>query len=189
MKMFSEKKKTRPGLPDLPSGIELPQGEDRLTQAFQLLFGVDLGRFRQELERMETEVVERLERLQKDSLRHERQIEGLLDKANAGLERERSEQERRKAAETELGRNVADLRNALGASVRELRDQAEKIETGVGEQLETERHARQASHAELQQEVATRLEQALAALHADKVDRAELAAVLADAARALGHVG
>ena len=185
MKVFSERR-SRAFEPVGESPAPRPHdlsGDDRLAKGFELLFGAHLERHRSELERVEAELGARLDALHGGSAEHERVLVALSDKASASLEREQDAERRRKAMEGELRQALGELREAVRSSLSELHARADRLEQGLVEHLHAQHTSEHPGEQKRQHEALLALEARLATLEAGRLDRADLAAYLARAAR------
>jgi len=146
------------------------EGAQQLSQAFDLLFGAALREQTQGFHKLEAEVGDRLDSLERACLRHAETIEELNDKASAALEREQAEYRRRKAIET-------DMRQKLG----QLRASADKVveETAQGmarfrEDLEAFRATQAPDQLERHHQLIQEMLEELALIKSSFVDRATL---------------
>ena len=92
------------------AAAKVGEGAQHLSQAFDLLFGAALREQTEGFHKLEAEMGERLDSLERACLRHAETIEELNDKASAGLEREQAEYRRRKAIETDLRQKLGQVR-------------------------------------------------------------------------------
>jgi hypothetical protein len=185
MKVFSERRSRafEPASESPPSRPHELSGDDRLAKGFELLFGAQLERHRSELERVEAELGSRLDGLHNGSAEHERVLVALSDKASASLEREQDAERRRRTMEGELRQTLVELREALRSSLSELHAKTDRLEQSLAEHLSAQ-HANERSGEQMRQhEALLALAARLESLEADKLDRADLAAYLARAAR------
>jgi hypothetical protein len=185
MKVFSERRSRafEPASESPPPRPHELSGDDRLAKGFELLFGAQLERHRSELERVEAELGSRLDGLHNGSAEHERVLVALSDKASASLEREQDAERRRRAMEGELRQTLVELREALRSSLSELHAKTDRLEQSLVEHLNAQ-HANERSGEQMRQhEALLALAARLETLEAGKLDRADLAACLARAAR------
>jgi hypothetical protein len=185
MKVFSERRSRafEPASESPPPRPAELSGDDRLAKGFELLFGAHLERHRSELERVEAELGSRLDALHNGSAEHERVLVALSDKATASLEREQDAERRRRAMEAELRQTLVELRETLRSSLSELHARADRLEQSLVEHLHAQHANERAGEEERQHETLLALEARLETLEAGKLDRADLAAYLARAAR------
>jgi len=187
MKVFSERRSRafeQASASPPPRHDEL-SGNDRLAQGFELLFGTHLEQHRHALERVETELTGRLDRLQHESAEQARVLVALADKASATVEREQDAERRRRNLEAELRQTLVELREAVRSSLAELHARTERLEQGFAEHLQAQPESERAGEAKRHEEAFLALEARLEALEASRVERAELAALLARTARDL----
>jgi len=183
MKIFSE---TRNKVSDEPTGEHTPEAvhpeaapqPDRLAQGIDLLFGSHLREQRAELEALEARLSGGLALLQEESTQRAQALESLNDKAQATLEREKSEQVRRKAAESALHQRINEFSEMVTGSIGQLHERNSQLEKSLGELLE-QREAGSSEAVERHEAILTQLTQGIAHLKANTVDRKELAGLLA----------
>jgi hypothetical protein len=187
MKVFSERRSRafEPASASPAPRSEEPNGNDRLAQGFELLFGTHFEQHRQALERVEAELAGRLERLQNESAEQARVLVALTDKASAAVEREQDAERRRRNVEAELRQAHVELREAVRSSLAELHARADRLERTVAEHLEAQPERDRTGEDERREAAFLALEARLEALEANRVDRGELAALLARTAREL----
>jgi hypothetical protein len=185
MKVFSERRSRsfEPAAP-APRHEEL-RADDRLAQGFELLFGSHLEQHRHALERVETELAGRLDRLQHESAEQARALVALADKASASVEREQDGERRRRNVEAELRQTLVELREAVRSSLAELHARTERLEQGFAEHLSAQHESERAGDEKRHEEAFLALEARLEALEAGRLERSELAALLARTARDL----
>ena len=185
MKVFAEKSNRARKVADdaaLASAVDI-QGEDRLAQGFELLFGAHIKQQRQELERRQADMLERLGALEARLAEHAGHLEELLDKSRAGVEREQAEYRRRSRVEDELRQTMGELRASVTIQLGEVLEKTKHIEAGVLEELEAARNAHSAEHGARYEELFRHLEETLQELKSSKLERRELAGLFATLAQ------
>ena len=187
MKVFSERRSRafeQASANPPPRNDEL-SGNDRLAQGFELLFGTHLEQHRHALERVETELGGRLERLQNESAEQARVLVALADKAAASVEREQDAERRRRNVEAELRQALVELREAVRSSLAELHAKTDRLEQSLVEHLDAHSESLRTGDEKRHEEAFLALEARLEALEASRVDRGSLATLLARTAREL----
>ena len=151
---------------------------DRLSQGFDLIFGEVLEHHRDAMSRIEAEAGGRLECLERDAGHKAEILAALLDKAAATLEREDGEQRRRRAVEGELREGFAKLKASVEAGLEELRRRSDELEQSTARELASLREG----SGERERRGLEQLRKAVGRLAATKLDRADLASLLASLA-------
>ena len=165
--------KTTKGQGEAPTG-----SHDRLSQGFELIFGEVLERHRDAMTRIEAETADRLEYLERDAGHKAEILAVLQDKAAATLEREDGERRRRRAVEGELREGFAKLAATVTAGLEELRRRSDELEQSTARELASQRE----SGGENERRGLEQLLKAVEHLAATKLDRADLASLLASLA-------
>jgi hypothetical protein len=160
-----------------------PPPDDRIAQGFELLFGNHLKESRTQLERLDAEARDRLDSLEKASIRHSESIEDLSDKSRAALVREDDEYRRRKAVEADLREKIGQLRASIAQTSEELTDKIAQIGRTVRDEVETLRGAGPSDQIQQQQRLIEELFEEIALMKATFVDRAKLSERFAGLAR------
>ncbi len=168
--------KTAKGRGEAPTGRH-----DRLSQGFELIFGEVLERHRDAMTRIEAETADRLEYLERDAGHKAEILAALQDKAAATLEREDWEERRRRAVEGELRESFAKLAATVTAGLEELRRRSDELEQSTARELASQRE----SGGENERRGLEQLLKAVKHLAATKLDRADLASLLASLAHEL----
>ena len=178
MKVFTEKSSRARKLASEPLAAHGPASspsEDRLAQGFELLFGAHIKEQRQDLEREQSALTDRLGVLEGAAAKHSDSIEELQDKCRATLEREQGEYRRRKAIDDELRQMISELRTLVTTTVAELHDRTARLEGSMLEELKSARDAQSTEQTTQHEELFRHLEETLAELKTSKLDRSELA--------------
>jgi chromosome segregation ATPase len=178
MKVFAEKSQKARKVAEEPTAAQAPTshaGEDRLAKGFELLFGAHIQEQRADLEREHSALTERLGALERTAAQHTDAVEELQDKARATLEREQGEYRRRKGIDDELRQMIVELRTLVTTTVAELHDRTARLEGSVLEELKAARDAESTEQTTRHEELFGHLEETLAELKSQKLDRSELA--------------
>ena len=186
MKVFAEKSSKARKVAQEPLAAQARvgnPGEDRFSQGFELLFGAHIKQQRQDLERDQAALMDRLGALEGPMAKYTDSIEDLQDKARATLEREQDEYRRRKALDDELRQMISELRTLVTTTVAELHDRTARLEDSVLEELKSARDAQSTEQTTQHEELFSHLEETLAELKTSKLDRSELAGFFATLAQ------
>jgi uncharacterized coiled-coil protein SlyX len=161
-----------------PADAEASPQEDRLAQGIELLFGHHLREQREEIQRVEADLGERLDGLKKESARQGQAIELLADKVTAGLERERGELQRRKGVEAELHKRINEFSEMVSGALSDLNERTAELERRF-EAFTAERPTGGEEVLARHEETLRQLGHGLAELQTGVLARQELAAQLA----------
>jgi hypothetical protein len=161
------------------------EARDRVTQGLDLLLGERFTEFRGEIARLEAEVDDRLSGLERHSIAQSTVHDELADKGQAALQREYAEYKRRKNVEAELRERLARLRSSIEESAKESRERSDILVRKVDEQLMAFHGVLRAFEEKQQDNDLDDIRQQLDGLAIGKVDRTELADLLAASARRL----
>jgi hypothetical protein len=178
MKVFAEKSQKARKVAEEPAAAKAPAskaGEDRLAQGFELLFGAHIKQQHADFEREHSALTERLGALEQTAVQHTDAVEELQDKARATLEREQGEYRRRKSIDEELRQMIGELRTLVTTTVAELHDRTARLEGSVLEELKAARDVESTEQTTRYEELFGHLEETLAELKTQKLDRSELA--------------
>lgn len=156
---------------------------DRVSQGFELIFGDVLERQKHALERMEAEVGDRLEYLERDANHKNEALAALQDRANASLEREDGELRRRRSVEGELRESFARLVAKIDESFDEIRTRLDEVERSTAQQIADLR----STDSERDRRGLEQLRKAVGRLAATKLDRSDLVNILTSASRELSQ--
>ncbi len=150
-------------------------GDDRIAQGFELLFGSHLKESRGQIEKLEAETTDRLDSLEKASIRHAEALEDLADKSRAALVREDDEYRRRKAVEADLREKIGQVRAAISQSAEEIGEKIGQLSRTLREEIDTLRGAGAGEQLKNQQRLIEELFEEIALVKANFVDRRKLA--------------
>ena len=167
-----------------------PKGEvtsdDRIAQGFELLFGSHLKESRGQIEKLEAETTDRLDSLEKASIRHAEALEDLADKSRAALVREDDEYRRRKAVEADLREKIGQVRAAISQSADEISEKIDQLNGTLRGEIEALRGAGPGDQLKNQQRLIEELFEEIALVKASFVDRRKLAERFATLAKEFG---
>ena len=152
------------------TAVKAGEGAQHLSQAFDLLFGAALREQTQGFHKLEAEVGDRLDGVERACLRHAETIEELNDKSSAALEREQAEYRRRKAIETDLRQKLGQMRVALDKAIEETTQGIARIR----EDLDAVRGAQAPDQLDRHQQLIQEVVEEIALLKSSFVDRATL---------------
>lgn len=160
--------------------------DDRIAQGFELLFGSHLKQSRGHIEKLEAETTDRLDSLEKASIRHAEGLEDLADKSRAALVREDDEYRRRKAVEADLREKIGQVRAAVSQSADEISAQLNQLHRTLRDEIEALRGAGAGEQLKNQQRLIEELFEEIALVKASFVDRRKLAERFAALAKEFG---
>jgi hypothetical protein len=158
-------------------------GDDRIAQGFELLFGSHLKESRGQLEKLEAETTDRLDSLEKASIRHAEALEDLADKSRASLVREDDEYRRRKAVEADLREKIGQVRAAISQTADEIGDKINQLSRTLRDEIETLRGAGPSDQLNNQQRLIEELFEEIALVKANFVERDKIAESFATLAK------
>lgn len=158
-------------------------GDDRIAQGFELLFGSHLKESRGQLEKLEAETTDRLDSLEKASIRHAEALEDLADKSRASLVREDDEYRRRKAVEADLREKIGQVRAAISQTADEITEKINQLSRTFRDEIETLRGAGPGDQLKSQQRLIEELFEELALVKANFAEKAKIAETFATLAR------
>jgi hypothetical protein len=158
-------------------------GDDRIAQGFELLFGSHLKESRGQLEKLEAETTDRLDSLEKASIRHAEALEDLADKSRASLVREDDEYRRRKAVEADLREKIGQVRAAISQTADEIGDKINHLSRTLRDEIETLRGAGPSDQLNNQQRLIEELFEEIALVKANFVERDKIAESFATLAK------
>ncbi len=160
--------------------------DDRIAQGFELLFGSHLKQSRGHIEKLEAETIDRLDSLEKASIRHAEGLEDLADKSRAALVREDDEYRRRKAVEADLREKIGQVRAAISQSADAISEQLNQLHRTLRDEIEALRGAGAGEQLKSQQRLIEELFEEIALVKASFVDRRKLAERFAALAKEFG---